>query len=275
MKSVDGEDLDVEQKRQVRQRRPASADVLHAVTRTDGENELARSSRALGWSGLAGGLSMGFSLVAEGILRTDLPDAPWRPLVSKLGYAVGFLIVILGRQQLFTENTLSPILPLLHDRSAATARNVLRLWAIVLVTNLAGALAFATVVGRTALFEPDVRATFAALGREAMAPAASLLFERAILAGWLIALIVWILPSVESAKVWIIVLLAYLVGIGRFPHIVAGSVETMYVVVIGGASWMAYVVHYALPTLAGNVLGGVSFVTLLNHAQVVATDSDA
>ena len=275
MNRTDEEGLDVDQKRQVRQRRPASADVLHAVTRTDGENELARSTRALAWSGLAGGLSMGFSLVAEGVLRSDLPDAPWRPLITKFGYAVGFLIVILGRQQLFTENTLSPILPLLRDRSIATARNVLRLWVTVLVTNLAGAFMFALALGRTGLFDANVRGAFSTLGLEAMAPASSTLFARAILAGWLIALIVWILPSVESAKFWIIVLLTYLVGIAHFPHIVAGSVETMYVAVTGDASWWAYLFHYALPTLAGNVVGGVSFVTVLNHAQVVATDPEA
>jgi len=62
---------------------------------------------------------MGASLIAEGLLDSYLPDAPWRPLVSKFGYSIGFLVVILGRHQLFTENTLTPILPLLQDKTVA------------------------------------------------------------------------------------------------------------------------------------------------------------
>jgi formate/nitrite transporter FocA (FNT family) len=64
----------------------------------EGQDELARPSSALFWLGLAAGLSMGFSLITEGLLRTYLPEASWQLLVSKLGYRVGFLIVILGRR---------------------------------------------------------------------------------------------------------------------------------------------------------------------------------
>ena len=82
---------------------------------------------------------MGFSFIAEGVLRSHLPDAPWRPLISKFGYSFGFLIVIIGRQQLFTENTLTAVLPVLARRSWNSICRMLRLWAIVLAANLAGA----------------------------------------------------------------------------------------------------------------------------------------
>lgn len=123
----------------------ASANVVARAVAMEGEEELRRPSSALAWSGLAAGLSMGFSLVAEGLLRSHLPEAHWRPLVAKLGYSVGFLIVILGRQQLFTENTLTPVLPLLQNKDLNRLVNLLRLWAVVLVTNLIGAIAFAWV----------------------------------------------------------------------------------------------------------------------------------
>ena len=55
----------------------------------EGEEDLARSSAALFWSGLAAGLSMGFSMIAEGQLATYLPDAPWRPLVASSATAPG------------------------------------------------------------------------------------------------------------------------------------------------------------------------------------------
>src|SRR3954471_13876674 len=114
--------------------------VVHEAIMREGRDELERPSSALFWSGLAAGMSMGFSLMAEGLLRAHLPDRAWRPLIVKLGYGVGFMLVILGRQQLFTENTLTPILPLMADRTGAMFANVLRLWGVVLVANLLGAL---------------------------------------------------------------------------------------------------------------------------------------
>ena len=89
---------------------------------------------------------MGFSFLVEGLLHSHLPDAPWRPLVATFGYSVGFVIVILGSQQLFTENTLMPIVPLLSHRTKARFLNVLRLWTAVFLTNMAGAFLFALVL---------------------------------------------------------------------------------------------------------------------------------
>src|SRR5690349_16875351 len=109
--------------------------VIHEVIRRRGEDELARSNSALAWSGLAAGMSMGFSMIAEGLLQVHLPAQPWATAVSKFGYSVGFLLVILGRQQLFTENTLTPVLPVLAKRDLATVIQMLRLWVIVLTFN--------------------------------------------------------------------------------------------------------------------------------------------
>src|SRR3954471_18464498 len=107
------------------ERKSPASHVVHQAIVAEGVEELERSTAALAWSGLAGGLAMGLSLIAEAILQTHIPDASWRPLVSKLGYAVGFLVVILGRQQLFTENTLTPILPLLDRSTPVAISNVL------------------------------------------------------------------------------------------------------------------------------------------------------
>src|SRR4051812_23722722 len=98
---------------------PSGAIVYQAISR-EGEEELERSSSALFWSALGAGLAMGFSMIAEALLTTHLPDAPWRILIAKFGYSIGFLIVILGRQQLFTENTLTPILPLMRKKDRKT-----------------------------------------------------------------------------------------------------------------------------------------------------------
>jgi len=257
---------------QAEERATIPASVVYQAILKEGRSELERSSSALAWSGLAAGLSMGFSLVTEGLLRHALPDAPWRPLIVKLGYSVGFLIVILGRQQLFTENTLTPILPLMRDLCSKTFGNVARLWAVVLVTNLLGAAIFAIVIARTPVFEASIRHEFLQIGREALAPAWGTILLRGIFAGWLIALMVWLLPVAEVARFWVIIVITYVVGLGHFSHIIAGSVETFYVAAAGEVSVGHTLLHFVLPTLIGNCIGGVSLVAALNHAQVVSGD---
>src|SRR4051812_7003678 len=153
--------------------------VVHEAVRREGEEELERSSQALAFSGLAAGLSMGSSFIAEGLLRNHIPDVPWRPLIVKFGYSAGFVLVVLGRQQLFTENTLTPVLPLLHRKNLDTLLQVLRLWAVVLVANLMGALAIAWVLGHTGVFPPDVRQTFSDIAHET----ANVTFGLALLRG--------------------------------------------------------------------------------------------
>jgi formate/nitrite transporter FocA (FNT family) len=252
------------------ERSAPSGKVVYGAILKEGEEELSRPSAALFWSGLAAGLSMGFSMIAEGLLSAYLPDAHWRPLVAKFGYSVGFLIVILGRQQLFTENTLTPILPLLQRKEGATVRNVLRLWTVVLAANLAGALLVAIVCARTNAFDPHVRAAFIEMGHKAMEHGFWTVLLRGVFAGWLIALMVWLLPFAETARVWVIVIITYVVGLGHFSHIIAGAVETFALAAAGAQSWITVLGRYIVPTLIGNIIGGITLVATLNHAQVVA-----
>jgi formate/nitrite transporter FocA (FNT family) len=264
---------DSEQKR-IEEAKTLDAKSAYEVIREEGESELARSTSALFWSGLAAGLSMGFSFLAEGLLRAHLPDAEWRPLVAKLGYSVGFTVVIIGSQQLFTENTLTPILPLLKRRTSACLRNVLRLWGAVLVANLLGAFAFALALGRLSVTEPRVRSALSDLAREAMQFDVPTTLLHAVYAGWLIALMVWMLPAVKGGRLGVVVLMTYLVGLGGFAHVIAGGSEVFYAAVRGEASWRDAVLGYLAPTLLGNVLGGVTLVAALNHAQATNGEAD-
>ena len=217
---------------------------------------------------------MGFSLLAMGLLREALPEAPWRPLIVNLGYSIGFVIVIIGRQQLFTENTLTPVLPLLHNRDLATLVRLLRLWGIVLGTNVLGAFLFAAVVGNTGVFAPELRASFQSLAREAMTGSFLMHMVRGIFSGWLIALMVWLLPSAQTSRVFIIVTLTYLIGAARLSHVVAGSVETLYAVTTGATPVADWLVRFFVPVLLGNVLGGISLVAAFTHAEIAAETAD-
>ena len=256
--------------REVEKSTAPRAAVIYEAIRREGEDELKRPGSALFWSGLAAGLSMGFSLAVEGLLRGLMPDVPWRPLISKFGYCVGFLIVILGRQQLFTENTLTPVLPLLKRPSMAMFLSVLRLWIVVLLANLLGALIFAWTVGHTDIFKPDIKENFRILGMESIDGKFFSIFLRAVFAGWLIALMKWMLPFAKASRVSVIVIITYIIGIGGFSHIIAGSEKTLYAVSVGAVSWEDYLVRFMAPTLIGNIVGGVSLVAAINHAQVVS-----
>jgi formate/nitrite transporter FocA (FNT family) len=243
-------------------------EVIYRAIRRDGDHALSMANAELAWSGLAAGLSMGFSLAAEGVLRAHLPDAPWQPLVAKLGYAIGFLIVILGRQQLFTEQTLTAMLSVFSaDRREGTLGNVARLWAVVLAANLAGTALFAAAAAWTPAFTPEVRAAFAEIGRETLNPGLTANLIRGVYAGFLIATMVWLLPGAGESRLWIVIALAWVVGIASLAHVVAGSSDALYVVFRGERTLSDYLVNFLIPSFVGNSIGGVALVAALAHAQ--------
>ena len=260
--------LSGEEKRDaVRRSAPRVAVVFEAIRR-EAIDELARRNAALFWSGLAAGLSMGFSFIAEALLHAALPDAPWRPLISKLGYSVGFMIVILGRQQLFTENTLTPVIHVLREGKLPVLWDALRLWAVVLAANVLGTAIFGVGLYHAQVFEPaQHQALMTLAGRMAGGNSENVFFS-AIFAGWVLALMVWLMPAAETARVGVIIILTYLVGLGGFSHIIAGSAIMSYALAAGITTLPNALGSFFLPTLLGNIVGGVALVAALNYAQV-------
>jgi formate-nitrite transporter family protein len=263
-------ELDPGERRKSEEEEKINASVTHEVVRREGIKELHRKPGALAWSALAAGLSMGLSMVAEGVLHAHLPAAEWRPLVAKLGYPVGFIAVILGSQQLYTENTVTPIVPLMVTRTGAMLRRVLVLWAVVLAGNLVGALLFAWAAAFTEAFPPELRHAFTEIGREAVKPGWLELLARGVAAGWIIALMVWMLPAASSEQVLVIFVMTWVVGAAKLAHIIAGSVEVLHLAAVGEVSYGYYLVGWMLPTLLGNTIGGVVLVAMLNHQQVAS-----
>jgi formate/nitrite transporter FocA (FNT family) len=261
--------LDAHEKEQAVEHQSIKAIVIHEVLREQGEEELERSISALAWSGLAAGMSLGFSFLGEAMMRSALPERSWTRLVDSIGYTVGFLIVILGRQALFTESTLTAVLPVLVRRDRKTLRATARFWAVVLSCNLIGTYLFAALIATAGIFNAEVDSSLRAIATEALAGSFWPTFTKAILAGWLIAVMVWLLPSARTAKIFIIMLLTYVVGIGGFSHVIAGSVESAFAVFRGYAPIADYFERFLVPTLMGNVIGGVGMAALLNHAPLV------
>ena len=248
---------------------PPEARVIHELIREEGEKTLERSVRAMAWSALGAGLSMGFSFFTMAIIRSALPEgAPWTKLIASFGYTIGFIIVILGRQQLYTESTLSSILPLLTRKDFKTLWQVARLWTVVLAFNIVGTFIFAWLVSHSALFDAEVNKALRTVAEEAMKDSFVPTMVKAILAGWLIALIVWLIPGAGQSRLLLILIITYVVAAAHFSHIIAGSVEAAFSVFVGHISLGEYFTRFMVPTLIGNTIGGVSLVAILNHAPV-------
>jgi len=243
--------------------------VIYEVVRIHGEEEMSRPAISLWWSGMAAGLSISFSLLAQGVLQAHLPQAAWSGLVRDLGYPIGFVMVVLARQQLFTENTITMVLPVMARPSLAALGTLSRVWAIILGANLAGTLVAAAFCTFTPVLEPQVRDAMLAIAREAMDKAPLTVFFHGITAGFLMAAMVWLLPSAESAQFFVIVAMTYLIAISGAAHIVAGSTESFLRILDGDAGVVGVVAGYLLPAFLGNVVGGTVLFALISYAQVM------
>jgi len=264
------EDASPRQVQEIESQSRPSAALIHETIRAEGEQELERHWWAMLMSGLAAGLSIGLSLVVQGEFHAAISDEATRRLVAPLGYTVGFLVVVLGRQQLFTENTLTPILPLLHHRDLSTLAKVLKLWFLVLTSNIAGTWTIGSVLAHTSIFESKIVDAFVGISRHTVEGSFSATFVRAVFAGWLIALMMWLLPAAKGSRAHIIIVMTYVVALGEFSHIIAGSVECAFLVQSGRASLLQYASDFFLPTVLGNIVGGTTLVALLNYGQVAA-----
>jgi formate/nitrite transporter FocA (FNT family) len=191
------------------------------------------------------------------------------PLVRDLGYPLGFLMVVLARQQLFTENTITMVLPLMARPGWKCLATMLRLWGIILAANLVGTLAAAAFCTFTPVLEPDVREAMLAIARHAMDKGPLEMFFQAITAGFLMAAMVWLLPSAETAQFLVIVAMTYLIAISGAAHIVAGSIESFMLLLAGEMGVGRVAGGFALPALLGNVVGGTALFALISYAQVM------
>jgi formate/nitrite transporter FocA (FNT family) len=255
--------------REIEERSGLRTPVIYEIVRKLGDEEMARPAVSLWWSGTAAGLSISFSLLAQSILELHLPDAPWRTLLSSLGYAVGFLMVVLGRQQLFTETTITAVLTVMADFRLANLARMGRMWAIVWIANTVGTAVAALFCTFTPVIPPDLRAAMIEVSAKLMENGWLEMFFRAITAGFLIAAMVWLMPSAEAAQFWVVTLMTYLIAAGGFAHIVAGSVEAFLLVANGQLGIVPMIVNFTLPVLLGNIVGGTALFALLSYAQVM------
>ena len=258
-----GEKIEVDE-----DRLPSRAMAIHEHIRQEGEKEMERDAMALLWSAIAAGLSMGASLLAKGIFHVQLEGVPGGFLLENLGYTFGFIIVIMARQQLFTENTVTAVLPVMQKPTLGNVGLLMRLWGVVLMGNIIGTGVAAWAFEYMPIFDEPTRDAFTKIGMDVMKNSPTEMFSNAIISGWLIATMVWMFPSAGAAKIVVIILMTWLIALGDTTHIVVGSVEILYLVFNGTLHWSDFIWPFALPTLAGNICGGTFIFALMSHAQI-------
>ena len=247
--------------------RPSAEEIYQQVS-TSARQELKRSNVSLAISGFAGGTFMGLSALGTAIALALLGSYAGAPILSRMFYPIGFIVVILGRSQLFTENTLYPVALVLAEKKEFW--NTLRLWAIVLPSNVSGAFAFACLASLTPALDPKIVAALTQLGLEAIAKPAGTIFWSAVVGGWIIATVAWLVSGSHSitGSILIIWILTFLVGLGNFAHCIASSGEILVAVLTGHAAWPSYP-RWLFFAVSGNICGGVGLVTLLEYGQVI------
>jgi formate/nitrite transporter FocA (FNT family) len=246
-----------------------SAVEIHENVLESADEEMARPAASLLLSALAAGLVIGFSFLGSAF-TSHLVSEQYKKAAAAAAYPLGFIFVVMARSELFTENTLDPVVPLLERRNWDTFRKLLRMWALLLVGNLTGAAIFGLVLARTSVVDPELHPSLLKIATEVSSGGFPHVLYAGIFAGWLIALLSWLLAATHStsAQILLVWLCTAPISALHFRHSIAGAVEAFYRAAAGDASWGAMFGSFVVPAVIGNAIGGVLLVALLNYGQV-------
>lgn len=270
-------DKDIEKEEQKEGPQKSYREIL-AQEISSGQTELERPASGLLMSGLSAGLDVSWSLFLMGVMTTlaksVFPHAVVEILVANM-YAVGFLFVVLGRSELYTEHTTLAVLPVLGGR--ASVGQLLRLWSLVYVANLAGVSLFGAM---TAFVGPAL----GVISREALGEIAHgvvkygswEILASAVLAGWLMGLLSWLVTAARDtiSQIFLVWLVTTAIGICHLHHVIAGSAEVLAGLFAGQGITVADFGRFLLLATVGNTLGGGIFVAILKYGHATQTSGD-
>ncbi|WP_417614861.1 formate/nitrite transporter family protein [Oceanisphaera sp.] len=246
-----------------------SALTVYSIILREGEDELQRPKISLWWSGVAAGLGISTSVLAEGIIRASLgSEHPYLTLIESLGYTFGFVLVILCRLQLFTENTITVVLPVLAEPTRNRFYCTARLWGVVLAANFFGTFLTAAIGIHGGIFPADTLAAILEISHHLAQLTPAETFLRGIPSGFIIAAMVWMLPSAKGSEVLVIVMFTWLIAAGDFTHVIAGSNEIFTLVLNGDMNIFTGLIYHISPVLIGNIIGGTGLFAMLAYGQV-------
>jgi formate/nitrite transporter FocA (FNT family) len=189
-------------------------------------------------------------------------------LAGSLAFPIGFLILLVGKSELFTENFFLPVTAVLERRG--TLRQLAALWAITLGFNLLGCLVFALLISRPGVLDEGPSRYMIQYAEHKVHNPFWTALVKAIFAGWLMTLLTWLLLAARGLgpRLAIIWAIATLIVLGEFNHVIISASEIFMGILMGAEITVAaWFLHNFLPALVGNVVGGVLFVTLLFYVQ--------
>ncbi len=243
----------------------------------EGIEQIKRPVFSLALSSVAAGLILSSSVMAVAVISTliiDLNQPLFLRLAMALVYPLGFIICIMSGTELFTEHTATAVYPVLAGK--ASPASLLRLWLIVIMGNMIGAVVGAgLLVSADAVIQAEKGYTIIAhhLVQYDNLP---LLFS-AVLAGWLMALGGWLVLATTPAlsQIACIYIVTFLIGIGGLHHSIAGSVEMFTALFISDQFSLAQALRFIGLAMAGNLIGGSFFVAILNYGHIRKTQGIA
>lgn len=228
------------------------------------DEEIDTGARELFFSGLAAGFAITLTFL---LYATLYAKTGGDPILSVLLYPIGFVYIILGGYQLYTENTLPPVALVLERLASIPA--LLRVWVVVLVGNFVGGFVGALVLSQTGVFAPGTAEAATVIATKGIETPFWDLFFKACFAGLIVAGIVWLdFAARDTISRLVLVFIAFLaVPLGDLFHVVVSFTEAMYLVFEGQAAFLPAVSGFILPVLLGNTIGGVLLVTVVNYFQ--------
>jgi formate-nitrite transporter family protein len=243
-----------------------SADeIFQRITATANE-EVNQSARLLFFNGLAAGLVITLSFFARSVIAAAVPQDPTN-LLASLAYPIGFVFIVLGRSQLYTENTLTPVTLVLTR--IVSVPILLRVWGIVLFANVLGAAIGAYLLATTGVFDPGVGDVAGEFGEHALSVGWSALFWKGVFAGWLVAGMVWLTHAARDTitRFFLVYVIMFLIPAGGLFHCIIGACEVFYLVFRGSVEFTGAFFQFFVPVLLGNTVGGVVLVALLVYGM--------
>lgn len=246
---------------------PTSPEIYMEIVH-EGIEEMGRPSVSLFWSAIAAGLLVSFSLIVKAALYAETGDLPFGHAIDSLGYTIGFILVIFCRLQLFTENTITPVLPTISNPSSTNIWNTVRVWGISLVGNFIGTATMALLFASTPIVTAHTFDAMIAVSEKVADLGFGESLVRGMPSGLLIAALVWMRPSSGNSFLGLVFLITYVIALGDFTHVIVGSCEIFLLAIEGERPILAMLANNVLPTLIGNVIGGTALFALLAWVQV-------
>lgn len=235
-------------------------------------HEHRRANIDLFLSGISAGLEIGFSVFLMGVMYTlfagEISESSLK-LILAGSYSLGFIFVIIGRSELFTEHTTLAVLPVLN-RSASIG-SLLILWILIYLGNIAGGTIFSVILAKlpVALGVIDPEA-FITIATGLIQFDWHLILGSGLLAGWLMGLLAWLIISSQDtfSRILIVIFITTVIGIGAPHHSIVGSIEVVTAMIVKGSEiGIADYFHFQLWTTLGNIIGGVVFVALVKFSH--------